>query len=159
MSNAPSRQEAKTPREERVRMPYEDEDPEFGRLPEPPEALDRLARAVIGAAIEVHRQLGPGLPEEAYEAAMVIELQQLGITCERQKCVDIYYKNIKVARGRIDLLVEGMLVVEIKSCEQLHPVHRLQVRSYMRIIRQPLGLLINFNVPVLKEGIRRIINS
>jgi GxxExxY protein len=140
-------------------MPYDGEIPPYGDLPEPPEELDRLARAVIGAAIEVHRQLGAGMPEEGYEGAMCIELTERGIAFERQKAVDIVYKGVCVAKGRIDLLVEGKLIVEIKSCEALAPVHRLQVLSYMRMIRQPLGLLINFNVPVLKEGIRRIISS
>jgi GxxExxY protein len=140
-------------------MPYEDEITPYGDLCEPPEELDRLARAVIGAAIEVHKQLGAGLPEEAYEGAMCIELTAGGISFERQKPVDILYKGIRVSTGRIDLLVEGKLILEIKSCESLIPIHRLQVLTYVRIIKQPLGLLINFNVPILKQGIRRIIQS
>jgi GxxExxY protein len=86
-------------------------------------------------------------------------LTSRAISYERQKPIEIIYKGISVARGKIDLLVEGKLVVEIKSCETLIPIHRLQVLTYMRIIKQPLGLLINFNVPVLKQGIRRIIDS
>jgi GxxExxY protein len=140
-------------------MPYDDEIPPHGDLAEPPEELDRLARAVIGAAIEVHRNMGPGLPEEAYEGGMVVELKERGIPFERQKRVEVVYKGVLVAIGRIDLLVAGKLVVEIKSCEALVSLHRMQTLSYMRLVNQPLGLLINFNVPVLKQGIRRVIAS
>jgi len=138
-------------------MPYEEEIPPYGDLVEPPEELDRLARAVIGAAIEVHREFGPGLSEDAYEGAMAVELAARGIPFERQKRVDIVYKGVVVAVGRIDLLVRGKLVVEIKSCETLIALHRMQTLSYMRLINEPLGLLINFNVPVLKQGVRRVI--
>lgn len=126
---------------------------------EPSDELDQLARAVIGAAIEVHRLLGPGLPEELYERALVLELQLRGLQVEQQKAVDINYKGQKIGAGRIDLLVAGKLVVEVKAVEALAPVHRLQTRTYMRMIGQPLGLLINFNVPMLKEGIRRVIDT
>ena len=137
-------------------MPYDEEIPPYGDLPEPPAELDQLARDVIGAAIEVHRRFGPGLPEEAYEGAMAVELAARGISYERQKRVEIVYKGVVVATGRIDLLVAGKLVVEIKSCEALVPLHRMQTLSYMRLVNQPLGL-INFNVPVLKQGIQRVI--
>ena len=138
-------------------MPYEDEDPQYGRLPEPPAELDALARAVIGAAIEVHKRLGAGLPEAAYVGALAIELTERGIPFERQVVADIVYKGVVVAKGRIDMLVAGKLIVENKCCEVIGPVHRLQVQSYVRIIKQPLGLLINYNVAALKEGIKRII--
>src|SRR5687768_16717587 len=140
-------------------MPYEDEIPPWGDQVEPPEELDRLAHAVIGAAIEVHRQLGPGLPEQAYQGAMEVELSLRGIPFERQKVIEITYKGVVVAKGLIDLLVGGKLEVEIKSVELIVPLFRLQTRTYMRVIHQPLGLLINFNVAVLKEGIKRIIDS
>jgi len=140
-------------------MPYDEGIPPHGDLAEPPEELDRLARAVIGAAIEVHRRLGPGLPEEAYEGGMAVELTERAIPFERQKRIKIVYKGVVVAIGRIDLLIAGKLVVEIKSCEALIPLHRMQSLSYMRLINQPLGLLINFNVLVLKQGIRRVIAS
>ena len=140
-------------------MPYDEEIPPYGELAEPPEELDRLARAVIGAAIEVHRRVGPGMPEVAYEGAMAVELAERAILFERQKLVDIVYKGVLVARSRIDLLVAGKLVVEIKSCETLTALHRLQTLSYMRLVNQPLGLLIDFNVPVLKLGIKRVIAS
>jgi GxxExxY protein len=103
--------------------------------------------------------LGPGLPEEAYQGGMEVELTARQIPFERQKIVEIVYKGVVVAKGKIDLLVCGVLVVEIKSVECITPLFRLQTRTYMRVIRQPLGLLINFNVAVLKEGIKRIIDS
>lgn len=140
-------------------MPYDDEIPPYGDLAEPPEELDRLARSVIGAAIQVHKELGPGLPEQAYVGALAVELVRRRIPFEREKEVKIIYKGVLVAKGRVDLLVGGQLVVEAKAVEMLSPVHRLQTLSYMRIINQPLGLLINFNVPLLKEGIRRVIAS
>ena len=140
-------------------MPYDEEIPPYGDLAEPSEELDQLARAVIGAAIEVHRRMGPGLPEEAYEGGMAIELTERAIPFERQKRVEIIYKGVVVGTGRIDLLVAGKLVVEVKSCEALVPLHRMQTLSYLRLVNQPLGLLINFNVPVLKQGMRRVIAS
>jgi len=140
-------------------MPYEQEIPPYGDLPEPPKEMDALARTVIGIGIEVHRELGPGLPEEAYEGAMCVEFDSRGILYERQKLVEIVYKGVVVAKGRIDLLVEGKLIVEVKSCDTLIAVHRMQVIAYLKIIKQMLGLLMNFNVPVLKDGIRRVICS
>jgi len=156
------RQDAKKRQDAKGResgMPYEEEIPPWGDLIESPEELDRLAHSVIGAAIEVHRQLGPGLPEQAYQGGMEVELRIRGIPFERQKVIEIVYKGVVVAKGFIDLLVGGKLVVEAKSVELVIPLHRLQTLTYMRIIRQPLGLLINFNVAVLKEGIKRIIDS
>ena len=138
-------------------MPYDEEIPPRGDLIEPPQELDELARAVIGAAIEVHRQLGAGLPEESYEGALDVEMTSRGIRFERQKHVEIIYKGVVVGVGRIDFLVGGKLDVEVKSVEALLPIHRLQTLSYMRIVGQPLGLVINFNVALLKQGIRRII--
>jgi GxxExxY protein len=140
-------------------MPYEDEPTPYESFADVPEELNRLAHDVIGACIEVHRQLGAGLPEEAYEGALAVELAERGIPFERQVVVPITYKGVQVARGRIDLLVGGHLVVEVKAVDTLAPIHRLQVLSYLRLIHQPLGLLINFNVPVLREGIRRVIMS
>lgn len=140
-------------------MPYDEEIPPDGDLAVPSELLNDLSYRVIGAGIEVHRHLGPGLPEEAYQHGMEIELGLRGIPFEPQKIVDVYYKGHLVAKTKIDLVVGGVLVVEIKSVAAILPTHRLQTRTYMRIIRQPLGLLINFDVPVLKEGIKRIIDS
>jgi len=140
-------------------MPYDEEIPPGQDWTEPPKELDDLARAVIGAAIEVHKELGAGLPEEAYEGALAVELTARGIKFERQKRVEIMYKGARVARGRIDLLVGEKLIVEIKAVEVLLPLHRLQTASYMRVIGQPLGLLINFNVPLLKQGVSRVIST
>ena len=140
-------------------MPYEEEIPPGGCFAEPSPELNALAYQVLGAAIEVHRQLGPGLPEQAYQGAMEVELSARSIPFERQKTVDIVYKGVVVAKGKIDLLVGSALVVELKAVEVIVAIHRLQTRSYMRIIHQPLGLLINFDVALLKEGIKRIIDT
>lgn len=140
-------------------MPYDNEIPPFGNHASIPEALNAISHEVIGAAIDVHRELGPGMPEEGYLNGMAIELGLRGIQFEREKRVDIVYKGKVVAKGRIDLLVEGVLVVEAKCVDAIGPVHRLQALKYMRIVHQPLGLLINFNVPVLKLGIKRVIDT
>ena len=138
-------------------MPYDDEVPPGAVEPSP--ELDRLAYAVIGAAIEVHRHLGPGLPEEAYQQAMQLELSARRIPFEAQKIVTVFYKGTRVAQMKLDVVVGGTLVVELKAVEQLEPVHRLQAKTYMGLIHQPLSLLINFNVPVLKEGIRCVVQT
>ncbi|HEX5243675.1 MAG TPA: GxxExxY protein [Tepidisphaeraceae bacterium] len=140
-------------------MEQDDEIPPDKGLNEPPAELDALARQVIGAAIEVHRELGPGLPEEVYERALMIELTHRGIEFARQKRIEIRYKNVVVGVAKIDLLIGGRLVVEIKSVEFLAPIHRSQTLTYIRMINEVLGLLINFNVPILKDGVRRIVQS
>jgi GxxExxY protein len=127
--------------------------------PEPEPQIDRLAHQVIGAAIEVHRQLGPGLLESVYEEAMSIELTLRGIAFTRQPEVAIDYKGKPVGQGRLDFLIAGCLVVELKAVEMLAPIHSAQLISYLRITKRNLGLLINFNVPLLKEGIRRVVLS
>jgi GxxExxY protein len=121
--------------------------------------VDRSAE-VIGAALEVHRILGPGLLESAYEACLVHELEQRGLRCERQKPLPIVYKGVRIDVGyRLDLVVEDDLIVELKSVERLDRVHLSQMLSYLKLAGKPLGLLINFNVPMLKQGIRRIANG
>ncbi len=124
----------------------------------PPE-LNELSGAVIGAAIEVHRVLGPGLLESVYEEALCIELTSRRIPFTRQQAVELVYKGHVVGQGRVDLLVDGKAVVELKSVDLLLPVHSAQVISYLRTTGLPLGLLINFNVHLLKDGIRRIANT
>jgi GxxExxY protein len=119
--------------------------------------LDRLAHEVIGAAIEVHRTLGPGFLESVYEAALTVELGLRSIPFVAQVPIDLVYKGHPVGQGRIDLLVGGRLVVELKAVECLAPIHSAQALSYLRITKHKLALLINFNVPLLKEGIRRVI--
>ena len=118
--------------------------------------LNRLTAMIIGAAIEVHRYLGPGLLESAYELCLLFELERLGLRVERQKGFPLVYKEIGLEIGyRIDLLVEGLIVVEIKAVENILPVHEAQVLTYLKLSGCPLGLLLNFNVPLLKDGIRR----
>ena len=126
---------------------------------EPDLELDQLAHQVIGAAIEVHRQLGPGLLEGVYEKAMCIEFELRGIPFRRQSGVGITYKGRPVGKGKLDLLVGDCFIVELKAVEKLAPIHSAQMISYLRMTNRMLGLLINFNVPVLKEGIRRVVVS
>ena len=118
--------------------------------------LNCLSRKVIGAAIEVHRELGAGLEEPNYEVALSTELARLGISHRRQYPLPVVYKGVRLDAGyRMDLFVEGELLVEVKSVEVLHPVHEAQLLTYLRLSSRKLGLLINFDVPVLKSGIRR----
>ena len=114
---------------------------------------------IIGAAIEVHRQLGPGLLESIYEASLAYELAQLGLTVERQKAVAVAYKTLRFDEGlRLDLLVAGEVIVELKCVEVILPIHEAQLLSYLRLTCLKVGLLINFKVPVLKQGIKRLVN-
>lgn len=136
-------------------MPYEDEDPPYV---EPDRELDDLARAVIGAAIEVHKQCGPGLDEEMYESAMEVEMTLRGIPFQSQVWVDVEYKGEQIGKRRIDLIVGGRLIVELKAVEQLAPLHTSQLKTYLKIMRLTLGLLINFNVILLKDGLKRVIH-
>jgi GxxExxY protein len=122
--------------------------------------LNELTKQIIGAAIEVHRHLGPGLLESAYGTCLVYELGQLGLSVERQKSLPLIYKEIRLDQGyRIDLLVEQKVVVEIKVVDKITPVHEAQVLSYLRFSGCKVGLLLNFNVKLLKNGIRRFIMS
>ena len=126
---------------------------------EPSEELDRLAYAVIGAVIEVHRVLGPGFLESVYEEALRMELWMQGIPFKSQQVVAVEYKGHMVGEGRLDLLVGDGLIVELKAIETLAPIHSAQLLSYLKMTGYSLGLLINFNVPTLKEGIKRIVLS
>jgi GxxExxY protein len=120
--------------------------------------LNKLTEQIIGAAIEVHRHLGPGLLESAYETCLAYELEQLGLAFERQKALPLVYKEIRLDQGyRIDLLVEKKVIVELKVVEQITPVHEAQVLSYLKFSGCQVGLLLNFNVKLLKNGIRRFI--
>lgn len=118
-----------------------------------------LSGRVIGAAIEVHRTLGPGFLESVYESALCVELEARRIPFTRQVLVELGYKGHAVGEGRIDLVVDGDLIVELKAVEKLLPLHELQVLSYLKVTGRPLGLLINFNVEVLARGVRRVANS
>jgi len=124
---------------------------------EPVKRVDELARAVIGAAIEVHRHLGPGFLESLYEEALSLELADAGIAFERQKEIGVVYKGRTIGKHRLDLLVDGNLIVELKTVDELADIHKAQVISYLKATGFPLGLLINFNVPVLRSGIQRIV--
>jgi len=115
--------------------------------------------AVIGAAIEVHRTLGPGFLESVYEEALCFELSKRAIDIERQVEVPIKHKGHAVGKGRLDILVEKKLIVELKTVENFVPMHQAQVISYLKVSGLQLGLLVNFKVPVLKQGIKRIILS
>ena len=119
--------------------------------------IEELAYKVIGCAIEVHRVVGPGYLESVYENALAVELEKQGIVFERQYPVDIEYKGVNVGQGRIDLLVAGIIILELKAVDQLAPIHQAQVISYLKATDLQLGLLINFNTDVLKDGIKRIV--
>lgn len=119
-----------------------------------------LTAAIIGAAIKIHRKLGPGLLESAYEACLGYEIEKLGLPVERQKAVPLIYESVKLQCGfRADLLVDRVVVVETKCKEALHPVDEAQLLSHLRLLNLQVGLLINFHVVVLKQGIRRIVNN
>lgn len=118
--------------------------------------LNKLSEIIIGCAIEVHRILGPGLLESAYEECLMFELEKVGLFVERQKPIPVIYKDIYLECGyRIDLLVENAVVIELKTTELFHPVHEAQILTYMKFSNKKLGLLINFNVSLLKNGIKR----
>jgi GxxExxY protein len=135
------------------------EDSERSARTEPSADLDRLAHSVIGAAIEVHRLLGPGFLEAVYEEALCIELRLRGIPFARQVVVALDYKGQAVGEGRLDLLIDGSLIIELKAVDMLLPIHSAQLLSYLKMTGHPLGLLINFNVPILKYGIKRTVLS
>lgn len=117
---------------------------------------DELSRRIIGAAIEVHRVLGPGLLEAAYETCLCREFELQCIPFEKQKPVDIQYKDVLVRDAfRLDLLIDNLVVVELKSVARFEPVHEAQLLTYLRLTERWLGLLMNFNVPVMKDGIMR----
>ncbi len=121
------------------------------------EQIEQLAYRAIGAAIEVHRLLGPGFLESVYQESLEIEFRMREIACHPKKPVAITYKGHQVGAGQLDFLVGDRLIVELKAVEKLAPIHEAQVISYLKMTKNSLGLLINFNVPILKEGIKRII--
>jgi GxxExxY protein len=130
------------------------------RSPEHDVNPNQLTEKIIGAAIKIHRRLGPGLPESAYETCLAFELRELGLQVEQQKPVPLIYDSVKLECGfRADLVVNGRVVVELKCKDVLHPVDHAQVLSHLRLLGLQVGLLINFHVVVLKDGIRRIVNN
>lgn len=127
------------------------------RFPEPSRRLDELAHAIVGAAIEVHRHVGPGYLESAYQEALAVELGLRGLAATREASFSVDYKGHSIARGFVDFLVENELVVELKAVEAIAPIHTAQVLAYLKATSLQLALLINFNVPMLRDGVRRII--
>jgi GxxExxY protein len=119
--------------------------------------LEALIQRVIGRCIEVHRVLGPGLLESIYHRAICLELAAAGMSYESEKTIPVYYRDQLLCHQRLDLVVDGRLLLEIKSVERLAAVHHAQVRSYLRVAKLRAGLLMNFNVPLLPEGLRRIV--
>jgi len=118
----------------------------------------QLTHKIIGCAMEVHKLLGPGLLESAYEECLAYELVNAGLFIERQKAVPVIYKEIKLECGyRIDILVEKTVIIELKTVEAFNPVHEAQVLTQMKFAVKPVGLLINFNVMLLKSGIKRFV--
>ena len=122
--------------------------------------INDLTDAIIGAAIEVHRHLGPGLLESAYEQCLCYELSRLGLSFARQVAVPVEYKGLKLdCSYRLDLLVEDSVIVEVKALEQVLAVHPAQLLTYLKATGKPVGLLINFNVPILANGVKRMVNK
>ena len=122
--------------------------------------LDDVTGAVVDVAVKLHQGLGPGLLESVYEAVLARDLVRRGLKVERQKVVRFEYEGMEFEEGlRVDLLVEGCVVVELKSVEKLAPVYKKQVLTYLRLMELPVGLLLNFGAPTMKEGLQRIVNN
>lgn len=127
-------------------------------IAEEKQSLDQLTEAIIGAAIDVHRALGPGLLESAYEACLVFELAQRGL--REQRPLPVVYREVRLDCGyRLDILVENAVIVEVKAVDELLPIHRAQLLSYLRLSGKRVGLLLNFNVRTLKDGIWRVVDD
>jgi len=122
--------------------------------------INKLSSKIIGVAIEVHKVLGPGLLESAYEECICYELNLRGFSLERQKPLAVRYKGIKLDCGyRLDVVVENAIILELKSCERIEPIHKAQLLTYLKLSGLHLGLVLNFNVPVMRDGIVRIVNE
>ena len=122
--------------------------------------LDDITGIIVDASLHIHRHLGPGLLESVYEAVLARDLERRGLKVERQKIIRFEYEGMLFEEGlRVDLLVESQVVIELKSVENLAPVHGKQVLTYLRLMNQPVGLLINFGSSVLKDGLKRIVND
>ena len=122
--------------------------------------INKITENIIGSAIAVHKSLGPGLLESAYEACLAFELADCGLSVERQKALPVIYRDVKLDCGyRLDLLVEEKVIIELKAIDRLLPIRSAQLLSYLKLSGCKVGLLINFNVKILKNGLRRIIND
>jgi GxxExxY protein len=133
-------------------------DPELNEGTAESPSINTLSESVIGAAIEVHRTLGPGLIESAYEACLARELELRGHALVRQVYLDLDYKGMKLERAyRMDILVDARIVIEVKAVEDVSLIHRMQLLTYLKLTNLTLGLIINFNTPVLWKGVRRVV--
>jgi GxxExxY protein len=122
--------------------------------------INQLSNKIIGAAIEVHKTLGPGLLESTYEECLSYEFSLQGLSFQRQKPLCIFYKEKKLDCGyRLDIVVEKEIILELKSCEKVEPIHKAQLLTYLKLSGLNLGLLLNFNVPIMRDGIVRIANN
>jgi len=122
--------------------------------------INRLSSRIIGAAIEVHKAIGPGLLESAYETCLCHELSLRKLKFEKQKPLSVRYKNVSLDAGyRLDVVVEGIIILELKACEKLEQIHTAQLLTYLKLSGLKLGLLLNFNVPVMRDGIARVVNK
>ena len=122
--------------------------------------INQLSNKIIGAAIEVHKVLGPGLLESAYEKCLCRELKLRRLSLDNQKPLPVVYKGVEIDCGyKMDLVVKNAIVVELKSCEKIEPIHKAQLLTYLKLSGLNLGLLLNFNVPIMREGITRIVNN
>lgn len=122
--------------------------------------IEELARVSIDFGLRIHKELGPGLLESVYEAVLAEWLRRSGFMVERQRLLPIQFDGLTFAEGyRVDVLVDGKLIIEIKSCERLAPVHSKQLLTYIRLARQPVGLLMNFGGDTFREGLKRIVNG
>jgi GxxExxY protein len=122
--------------------------------------IDAIASGIVDAALKIHRELGPGLLESAYEVCLEHELTKRGYSVERQKAQPVRYDGILIDAGyRIDLLVDDLIIIELKAVTELAPIHQAQLLTYLKLSQKSLGFLINFNVPLIKNGIRRVVNQ
>ena len=122
--------------------------------------IDAIASGIVDAALKIHRELGPGLLESAYEVCLEHELTKRGYSVERQKAQPVRYDGILIDAGyRIDLLVDDLIIIELKAVTELAPIHQAQLLTYLKLSEKSLGFLINFNVPLIKNGIRRVVNQ
>jgi GxxExxY protein len=124
-----------------------------------PDEIEHLAAQTVNAALTVHRAIGPGLLESAYQECLAIELSLAGLKLEREKMLPLTYRGHAIENAyRLDLIINRQLLVELKAVEAILPIHRVQVTTYLKLLKLPLGLLINFNVPLIKDGITRVLN-
>ena len=123
--------------------------------------LNKITSEIINAAVKVHKELGPGLLESVYHSCLMFEIVKRGLHVESEVAVPIVYQGVKVSEDgfRLDLVVEGLVIVELKSVEKIQPIHKKQLLSYLRLAGKPLGLLVNFNEPTLVSGVARIANG